>query len=205
MSESGGGHTPEGRNGWAVGIARAISWIGHPLVFASVSMGIVVFYRLANRVGMSVLAALFLSVVLPTAVLLIRGVRAGRWSDVDVSVQTERRRFYPPAILLSTGGFVALLLLHAPAFVMRGAVVTLLLLLTAAIINRYLKISLHTMFAFYCAVVLLRIGWFSGSVALVLALLVIWSRLYLRRHALPEVVLGALVGTAGAIITAWCP
>src|SRR5438132_2237291 len=128
-------------------IARAISWIGHPLMFVSVSVGIVVFYRLANRVGLSVLITLILAVVLPTAVLLIRGVRSGRWSDVDVSVHTERRHFYPPAIMLSVGGIVALLLLRAPGFVIRGAVVTLALLVVAAIINRDLKVSLHTMFA----------------------------------------------------------
>ena len=188
-----------------LGIARAISWIGHPLVFVSVSVAIIVFYRLANRVGLSVLAALILAVVLPTAVLLIRGVRSGRWSDVDVSVHSERRRFYPPAILLSIGGITALLLLRAPSFVIRGAVVTLILLLVAALINRYLKISLHTMFAFFCAVVLLRVGWFCGGVALALALLVLWSRLHLRRHAFLDVILGALLGTFGAIITAWCP
>ena len=205
MTDSGPDDAPEGENSRIVSVARAVSWIGHPLVFVSVSVAIIVFYRLANRVGISVLIALFLAVVLPTAVLLIRGVRSGQWSDADVSVHTERRRFYPPAIMLSLGGIVALLFLHAPGFVIRGAVVTLALLVLAAIINRYLKISLHTMFAFYCAIVLLRIGWVCGAGALVLALLVFWSRLHLRRHALADVVLGALVGIAGAVITAWCP
>jgi hypothetical protein len=207
MSKSGPGQTPRVENPLAprFSIARVISWIGHPLLFVSVSVGIVVFYRLANRVGLSVLITLIFAIVLPTAVLLIRGVRSGRWSDVDVSVHTERRHFYPPAISLSVGGIVALLFLRAPGFVIRGAVVTLGLLVIAAIINRDLKVSLHTMFAFYCAVVLLRIGWFCGALALVLAALVFWSRLQLRRHALPDVVLGALLGIAGGVITAWCP
>jgi membrane-associated phospholipid phosphatase len=185
--------------------ARAVSWIGHPLVFVSVSLAIIVFCRLANRVGVSVLLALILAVVLPTALLLIRGVRSGRWSDLDVSVQAERRRFYPRAILLSTGGIAALLVLRAPGFIVRGAVVTLLLLAIAAIVNRYLKISLHTMFAFFCAVVLFRIGWVSGLIALVLASLVFWSRLHLRRHAFPDVVLGMVLGSLGAVIAAWWP
>src|SRR5689334_7526143 len=98
--------TPAGQNSriLTASLARVISWIGHPLVFVSISVGIIVFYRLANRVGVSVLLALILAVVLPTALLLIRGVRSGKWSDADVSVQTERRRFYPPAIMLSLGG-----------------------------------------------------------------------------------------------------
>jgi hypothetical protein len=186
-------------------LARIISWIGHPLVFVSGSVAIIVFFRLANRVGVSVLIALILAVVLPTLLLLIRGVRSGRWSDADVSVQSERVHFYPRAILLSAGGVVALLFLHAPTSIVRGALVTLALLIIAAVINRYLKISLHAMFAFYCAVILFGIGWVAGTVALLLAILVFWSRLHLRRHALADVVLGMIVGSVGAIVAAWWP
>ena len=189
----------------ATRLARAISWIAHPLVFVSISVGLIVVWRLANRVGLLVLLALVLAVVLPTALLLIRGVRSGRWSDADVSVRAERASFYPPAILLSLGGIVSLLVLRAPGFVIQGAVVTLFLLLIAAGINRYIKISLHTMFAFYCAVVLLRLGLVTGIIALFVALLVFWSRLQLRRHALIDVLLGAALGTSGAVITAWWP
>jgi hypothetical protein len=186
-------------------IARAISWIGHPLVFVSVSLGLIVFFRLANRVGVSVLLALMFAVVLPTAWMLVRGVRSGRWSDADVSVREERKRFYPPAILLSIGGIVALLVLRAPGFVLQGAFTTLVLLLIAAVINRFLKISLHSMFAFYCAVILLRIHYPAGAFALVVAVLVAWSRLHLRRHALPDVVAGIALGVLGGVATAWWP
>ena len=186
-------------------IARAISWIGHPLVFVSASLTLIVIFRLANRVGVSVLFALVFAVVLPTAWMLIRGVRSGRWSDADVSVRAERSRFYPPAILLSIGGIVALLVLRAPGFILQGALITLGLLLIAALINRFLKISLHSMFAFYCAVILLRINFPIGAVALGLAMLVAWSRVYLRRHALPDVVAGIVLGVLGAVVTAWWP
>jgi hypothetical protein len=185
--------------------ARAISWIGHPLVFVSVSLAIIVVSRLANRVGILVLAALIFAVVLPTALLLIRGVRSGRWSDADVSMPTERASFYPPAILLSLGGVIALVIIGAPGFIFRGAVITLVLLLLAAGINRFVKISLHTIFAFYCAVILLRIGFLPGAVAVLLALLVAWSRLHLRRHTVLEVFLGAFLGTCGGVVTAWLP
>src|ERR1022692_612470 len=82
--------------------ARAISWIGHPLVFVTLSVGVVIALRLPNRVGVTVLLALLLSVIFPTALLLFRGVRSGRWSDADVSVRKERNRFYPMAITMRT-------------------------------------------------------------------------------------------------------
>jgi membrane-associated phospholipid phosphatase len=192
-------------NRFALKLARTISWVGHPLVFVSISLGIIVAKQLANRTGIAVLLALILAVVLPTAVLLIRGVRSGRWSDADVSVRTERVRFYPPAILLSLGGMVALFVLHAPGFMLRGAGVTLGMLLLAAVLNRFVKVSLHGMFAFYCATVLLAIGWPAGLSASLLALLVVWSRFYLRRHGIVEIVLGSAIGIIGGILSAWWP
>ncbi|HJT80046.1 MAG TPA: hypothetical protein VJ719_02520, partial [Chthoniobacterales bacterium] len=193
--------TSPGHRGAVWKFARAISWIGHPLVFASASLTLVVIFRLANRVGLSVLSVLIVAVVLPTAWLLARGVRLGQWSDADVSIRTERTRFYPRAILLWIGGIVALLLLRAPSFIVQGAMVTVALLVIAALINRFLKISLHALFAFYCTVILLRINLFSGLIALALAILVVWSRLYLRRHALPDILAGTALGVIGALAT----
>lgn len=196
---------PQPATSSATRIARAISWVGHPLVIVSISLGIIVAERLANRVGVSVLLALILAVVLPTAVLLIRGVHSGRWSDADVSIRTERVRFYPPAILLSLGGIGTLMFLHAPGFIVRGALVTLGLLVASAFLNRMIKISLHGMFAFYCTVVLLAIGFQVALGMLILALLVVWSRLRLRRHTPIEMLLGVIMGCLGGILAAWWP
>jgi hypothetical protein len=185
--------------------ARAISWIGHPLIFISLAVGVVVALRLANRVGLAVLLTLLVCVVLPMALLLFRGVRSGRWGDADVSVRTERTRFYPKAIPISAIGVVALWLWHAPGFALRGAFVTLALLVFAALLNFRIKLSLHALFAFYSSVILFRVNTMTGVIALALALLVFWSRLYLQRHDLPEMLTGTLLGLVGGIATAWWP
>ena len=185
--------------------ARAISWIGHPLIFIPISLVIVVSTRLPPRVGLPILGALFVCVIVPTAVLLFAGVRSGRWRDADVSVREERRRFYPWAIPFSAIGTLAIWLMRAPTFILRGAIVTLALFVLAAIINLRLKISLHILFAFYCAVVLLRLGAPFGVSACILAALVFWSRLFLGRHTLIEAITGGSLGVAGGIVTAWWP
>ena len=185
--------------------ARVISWIGHPLVLIPISLVIVVATRLSPRVGLPILGALFLCVIAPTAILLLAGVRSGRWRDADVSVREERRRFYPWAIPFSAVGTLAMWLMRVPTFILRGAIVTLALFVIAALINLRLKISLHILFAFYCAVVLLRLGAGFGSGACILAVLVFWSRLFLRRHTLIEAITGASLGIAGGVVTAWWP
>jgi membrane-associated phospholipid phosphatase len=142
-------------------------------------------------------------VIVPIAILLFVGVRSGKWRDADVSVREERRRFYPWAIPFSALGALALWFMHAPRGILRGALVTLALFFLAAIINLRLKISLHTLFAFYCATILLRLGLIVGTTASVVALLVFWSRLFLGRHTWFEAAAGACLGIAGGIVTAW--
>ena len=184
-------------------LAVIVSWIGHPLVFVTISVGIVVTTQLASRLAIPLLAAIFLSVIAPTGLLLFFGVRSGRWTDADVSVREERKRFYPIAIPLSAFGTSVMWVANAPRYILRGGVTTLLLLVSAAIINHWSKISLHTLFATYCTVILFRVNLFCGSAALIVAALVFWSRLFLSRHTISENISGVVLGTVGGIATAW--
>jgi hypothetical protein len=187
----------------AVVFARWVSWIGHPLVFISLSVAIIIVLRLASRAGLALFLTLLATLILPMALLLFRGVRSGRWSDVDVSVRAERVRFYPRAIPISAVAVIGLWLLRAPAFALRGAVVTWFLLVVAALINFRIKLSLHALFAFYSAIILFVIHPLVGAIAFVLAFLVFWSRLYLGRHDVLELLAGASLGLLGGLVTAW--
>ena len=183
--------------------ARWVSWIGHPLVFISLSVGIIIALRLANRAGLALSLTLLATVILPMALLLFRGFQSGRWSDPDVSIHAERVRFYPRAISISAVAVLVLLLSRAPAFALRGATMTLLLLIIAALINFRIKLSLHALFGFYSAVILFVVNPVVGAVASAVALLVFWSRLYLKRHDLLETLVGAFLGLLGGLVTAW--
>jgi len=146
-------------------LARCVSWIGHPLVFISLSVAIIVILRLANRAGLALLLTLLVTLILPMGLLLFWGARTGRWSDADVSVRSERVRFYPLAIPISAMAVIALWLLRAPAMALRGAGVTLFLLLVAAIVNFRIKLSLHALFAFYSSIILFVVNPVVGAIA----------------------------------------
>ena len=187
----------------AVVFARWVSWIGHPLVFISLSVAIIIVLRLASRAGLALFLTLLATLILPMALLLFLGTRSGRWSDTDVSIRAERVQFYPRAIPISAMAVIALWLLHAPALALRGAVVTLFLLVVAALINFRIKLSLHALFAFYSAIILFVVHPVVGAIAFALAFLVFWSRLYLGRHDLLETLVGASLGLLGGLVTAW--
>ncbi|MEY2601762.1 MAG: hypothetical protein QOJ36_1081 [Verrucomicrobiota bacterium] len=184
-------------------LAVVVSWIGHPLVFVTISVGIVLATQLTSGRAIGLIGALFLAVIAPMGVLLFLGVRSGRWRDADVSVREERKRFYPIAVPLSALGTIAMWLASAPRYILRGGVITLLLLIAAATTNHWSKISLHTLFATYCTVILFRVNLFCGSAALILAGLVFWSRLFLSRHTILENISGVGLGVVGGIATAW--
>ena len=184
-------------------LAVVVSWIGHPLVFVTISVGIALATQLASRRAIGLIGALVLAVIAPMGVLLFLGVRSGRWGDADVSVREERKHFYPIAIPLSALGTIVMWLANAPRYILRGGVITLLLLVAAAVTNHWSKISLHTLFATYCTVILFRVNLFCGSAALILAGLVFWSRLFLSRHTISENISGVALGAVGGIATAW--
>ncbi len=187
----------------AVVFARWVSWIGHPLVFISLSVAIIIVLRLASRAGLALFLTLLATLILPMALLLFLGTRSGRWSDTDVSIRAERVQFYPRAIPISAMAVIAVWLLHAPALALRGAVVTLFLLVVAALVNFRIKLSLHALFAFYSAIILFVVHPVVGAIAFALAFLVFWSRLYLERHDLLETLVGASLGLLGGLVTAW--
>ena len=183
--------------------ARFVSWIGHPLVFVAASAAVVVGTQLGLHAGFPILIALLLSTLVPTAILLLSGVRSGRWSDADVSIRKERQRFFPWAVPFSLAGVLVMYLIHAPAYIIRGGGITLALFLASWIINCFLKLSLHALFAFYCAMILFRVGAGWGTFALLLAILVAWSRLFLRRHTSVELIAGIALGLTGGFVTGW--
>ena len=183
--------------------ARLISWIGHPLVFVLASIAVVVGTQLNPRTGLPILLALLLTTLVPTAILLLAGVRSGRWSDSDVSIRKERQRFFPWAVPFSVAGVVAMWWMRAPGYIIRGGMVTLALFIVSWMLNFGLKLSLHALFAFYCAIILFRIGLVFGAIAFVLAILVAWSRLFLQRHTWVELIAGIMLGLIGGFVSGW--
>src|SRR5207245_8345819 len=108
----------------AVVFARWVSWIGHPLVFISLSVAIIIVLRLASRAGLALFLTLLATLILPMALLLFLGTRSGRWSDTEVSIWAARVPFYPRAIPISAMAVIALWILHAAAWASLGAVLT---------------------------------------------------------------------------------
>jgi membrane-associated phospholipid phosphatase len=179
--------------------ARWISIVGHPFVMVAVLIG-VAGPRVSPgaTVGRSALLVVVVALA-PVAVLMWRQVRAGRWSNADASNVEERPMLFGVA-LAALGVLIVWLLAREPeSFLVRGTLGVALLLVAAAVLTRWMKVSLHMAFASMAGVALFLMSSVVGTVVLAGLPVLAWSRLKLARHRPSEVVAGLILGVvAGA-------
>jgi hypothetical protein len=126
-------------------------------------------------------------------------VRRGVWTDVDVSRREHRPHMYLVTLGIGAAAVTALWLSGYPAPVLRGMGSAVGLLAAAAIINRWIKVSLHAAFGVYAVGVVVSAAgppllWLS-----VIPLVVGWSRVAMGRHTAQEVLLGLVCGSIASI------
>ena len=181
-------------------IAWWISQVGHPLVLAAVTISFVAFRLLPPDTATKTSATFIAVTVVPLLVLILAGVRRGKWSDADVSVRQERRGFYPRALAVFVLSTIAMYVAGMPHFVIRGSVAATAMVAVAMLINFRLKVSLHAAFSFFAAVAVWLVSIPAGVVAFCAAVLICWSRVVLGRHSVVETIAGAALGMATGVV-----
>jgi membrane-associated phospholipid phosphatase len=143
----------------------------------------------------------FAIVILPSLVFIVMRVKSGRYQDIDVSIRKDRY------VLYALGGsclvlmIVLLIFLRAPAIAQRTLQAGFFSVLVGSVFNRLVnKLSLHVLTVTGCAVVLYFVLPLAGIVLGFISLLVAWSRVYLTRHTIPEVIWGWIVGVVCTIV-----
>ena len=167
--------------------ARLLSVAGHPFLLIPLTIAI-------STHSVRWAAVIAAGMILPLTAIVRRNVRRGTWSDVDVSRQDQRAGLYRAAVplLLLTAG--ALYLLGASTAIMRGVLAAAVMLAAGLLANRFLKVSMHMMFAAFCGVIMARVNpantfWVTPFVAAIA-----WSRWKLERHTVWEIVVGIALG-----------
>jgi hypothetical protein len=174
-------------------LALWISNVAHPFATVTLLVAVLAIRQPYGHATQSVLLVVIV-VLLPVAVLMFRQVRRKRWSNADASNPSER----PVLFLTALGGVVASLswlrLKDPHSFLMQGMFVIGMFLLLAALLTRWIKLSLHVAFAALTATTLSLIGSWVGYLLIAVVPLVFWSRLALARHRLHELAVGLALG-----------
>lgn len=179
------------RSDWATRLARLLSHIGSPPVLI---MGMMALATSAAGDNMWPDTAVYLTfiLILPIAYIVYL-VLQGKATNFDVSVR--RQRVIPMFVSLggSAAGLLYFGLVSAPNLLIILAAANLLITFVIAITTIFWKISVHSATSAAGAVLVWAL---LGTPIFFLALpLIIWSRVRLRRHTLPQTIAGALLGS----------
>jgi hypothetical protein len=175
-------------------VARAISIVGHPFL---VVPGAILLTGTRGPVLYAVLASM-----VAITVHVVRGMRRGEISDVDVSRREQRRGVYAIGIGCSVVAVAVLYATHQPPLAIRGSLIAGGALAVSAIVNLRLKASLHCLFAMFSAGIAWRAEHVAGLVFAIVALAVAWARVAYERHTRAEAAVGLALGTVAAIALA---
>ena len=177
--------------------AQAAKWIsiaGHPFVFSPIVAllaGASLFGPLESIFG---LLTVIVCCLLPASLYILRKVRIGEWSDLDVSARKDRPHLFLIGFAFLLLTVLVLTVTGQPIVYARGCLAAMILIVGGWFLNRWLKPSMHAGFAMLTACSLWPLSAPLALVAMFFAVAVGWSRVELRRHTWLEVGVGLVLG-----------
>ncbi|WP_064750138.1 hypothetical protein [Lysobacter antibioticus] len=185
--------------GAAFALARAVSIALHPFaVFLALTvLGV---RALAPQAFAAAMAAVGAAVAVVWLFVWQRH-RSGRWSTVDASHPSERPVLY--LLLLWVLALVWWWMRGRAAVLGHGIVAVAAMLVAAALLNRWIKLSLHMASLSFAGVALWPLAPTAAAIGLASLPLLGWARLRMRRHRLAEVIGGAALGAGFALGLRW--
>ncbi|MCA0453828.1 MAG: hypothetical protein LCI00_07640 [Chloroflexi bacterium] len=181
-------------------IATAISLIFHPAV-----VGVPTLLAILNEMSFAEIlgwAVLILGILLiPNVILQLILQRQGRF----IYQRDTRKPLYIVGWLSVLICLVILIILNAPRVLVACLIALLVWIPAQLIINQVLtKISIHTAVISGCLTGLLVLGKLDTPLLKVLSVIILiltaWARMETKNHTLPQVALGALVGSLPVLI-----
>ena len=176
-------------------LARWSSNIAHP-IFISLSGVIIIAIAIGTPTAWKWAGISLLITVGIPSLYLFWLERSGRVTDFDVFIRQQRKGPYLVTIACLMLCWVTMFIGAAPqAFIiiLSASILEILLLF---LINLYWKISAHATTAAGFAVLIWQLFGPPGLLAILFAVMVIWSRIHLRRHTLFQTLAGALLGAS---------
>ena len=176
-------------------IARLISFISNP-VLVSVPFSYALVFK-SREDFLYAVSWTFISIIFAALVgiFVFWGVRRGLFSDFDISKREERTRLFVFAGLVSVLYFLIVLAAGGPRVLLFGIASLLLGIILADLINYKIKASIHlAVFSSFSVIMGILYGGIFWALLLI-APLVAWSRVKLKKHEPFETIVGGLVGT----------
>jgi membrane-associated phospholipid phosphatase len=176
-------------------VAHFISTIGSPVVLLPLFSIYTAITQLGSTAAMLCILTT-LSFAICFAIYMFGQVRAGRISNLDASVRSERQhQVYVPLIIAFSTVLLGFYWCGQARIVLVSTACLLLLFVFGFIVNYRIKASLHTAMPLYLGITALATNAPLGIALILLSVPIAWSRIVLGRHTLIEVFAGGILAT----------
>lgn len=176
-------------------IAKVLSTLGHPFLTVPVFVIFLLFsiesVQQATYLSLLIIGGIFLPIGLRT----IWGVRRGTYTNLDVSDQAQRQKWFIATTVLLLIVTIIIWFTDQERTLKLATACSLILLLTAQLINIRIKASMHLAFHAFLGFLILYFNVLAGTVFLLFMPPLAWSRIHLKRHVWKEVVVGMVLGS----------
>lgn len=181
-------------------VARVVTEISSPVVLVILGLVVIAIRNADRGAGAAwVGVAIILCAALPMG-YVIKGVRAGRWTDHHVGQRDQRAVPLLVAIGSVAIGALLLVLVHAPSELTAIVLAELAGLVVVLIVTQFWKISIHAATAGGLLGVFLVLYGPWALVGLIPLAVIAWSRTVLDAHTVAQVTVGAATGFAVAVL-----
>jgi hypothetical protein len=175
-------------------IAQIISQVGHPILLILAFLIYFLFtIHSAGKAILTLIIVLFLG-VLPLIFWNLIRTKKGLYSNFDVSIRSQRKSMYLLILILALLVLFALWVNGQPDAVLIGSAILIQLLCFAFVINFKSKVSLHVAISIFTAFGFWDINSWVAICLWISSPIIAWSRWYLKRHQLVELIWGLLLG-----------
>ena len=181
-------------------IAKLISTIGHPFLTVPLFVIFLLFSIESTERAIYLSLLIIGGIFLPIGVRTIWGVRNGTYTNLDVSDQAQRQKWFIATTILLMVVTIIIWLTNQDRTLRLAVGCALILLLMAQVVNTRIKASMHLAFHAFLGFLILYFSWIGGMLFLLFAPLLAWSRIHLKRHIWKEVLVGMVLGTILGIV-----
>ena len=175
-------------------IAKPIPTVGHPFLTVPVFVIFLLLSIESPRQAAYLSLLIIGGIFVPIGIRTLWGVRKGTYTNLDVSDQGQRQKWFIATTLLLLVVTVIIWLTNQDRTLRLAVTCALVLLVTAQVVNTRVKASMHLAFHVFLGFLILHFNVIAGIVFLMFAPLLAWSRIHLKRHVWKEIIVGVILG-----------
>lgn len=172
-------------------ISKIISTVFNPLTSLVLYFLYHSYHNLDTQAALREFLPILIFIIIPISAWLLWNVKNGNYSNMDVSDRKQRNSLY---VFISAVMVVYLLYKYFFGNVADYTMLFLfVLIIMMQISNFFIKSSMHTSLNIFAAALFFTINPTIGIFWLILSMIVAVTRIILKRHTIPEVIMGAFL------------